>query len=85
MMIGKELSRSLQDVKDRRGILIALFSGEEVGLAGSSYFVQHPPIPIGRVVAMINLDIVGRLREDRLVALGSDTALHVARAMRSSH
>jgi membrane-associated protease RseP (regulator of RpoE activity) len=74
MMIGEELSRSLQDAKDRRGILIALFSGEEVGLAGSSYFVQHPPVPIGRVAAMINLDMVGRLREDRLVALGSDTA-----------
>ncbi len=74
MMIGEELRRSLQDVKDRRGILIALFSGEEVGLAGSSYFVQHPPVPIERVAAMINLDMVGRLREDRLVALGSDTA-----------
>ncbi|HEY2924290.1 MAG TPA: M28 family peptidase [Candidatus Eisenbacteria bacterium] len=74
MMIGEELSRSLAQVKNRRSILVALFSGEEVGLAGSSYFVQHPPIPVGSMAAMINLDMVGRLREDRLVALGSDTA-----------
>ncbi len=74
MMIGEELSRSLAGAPDRRSIVVALFSGEEVGLAGSSYFVQHPPVPIARVTAMINLDMVGRLRQDQLVALGSDTA-----------
>jgi len=74
MMIGEELSRSLASAKDRRSILIALFSGEEVGLAGSAYFVQHPPVPLPRIAAMINLDMIGRLREDQLVALGSDSA-----------
>jgi len=74
MMIGEELSRSLAGAANRRSILIALFSGEEVGLAGSSYFVEHPPVPIGDIAAMINLDMVGRLRQDQLVALGSDTA-----------
>jgi len=74
MLIGEELRRSLAEVPDRRSILIALFSGEEVGLAGSAWFVQHPPVPIQGVAAMINLDMVGRLREDQLIALGSDTA-----------
>ena len=74
LMIGEELKRSLEPAKARRGIVIALFSGEEVGLAGSSYFVQHPPVPMGHVAAMINLDMVGRLRGNRLIALGSDTA-----------
>jgi Tol biopolymer transport system component len=74
MMIGEELSHSLAAAKDRRSILIALFSGEEVGLAGSAYFVQHPPVPVARIAAMINLDMIGRLREDQLVALGSDSA-----------
>ncbi len=74
MMIGEELSRGLAGAGDRRSILITLFSGEEVGLAGSAYFVRHPPIPVSRIAAMLNLDMVGRLREDQLVALGSDTA-----------
>ncbi len=74
MMIGEELSRALEGTRSHRSILIALFSGEEVGLAGSSWFVQHSPVPIGRIAAMINLDMIGRLREDQLVALGSDTA-----------
>ena len=74
MLIGEALGRSLAGVPDRRSILIALFSGEEVGLAGSAWFVQHPPVPIPRVAAMINLDMVGRLRQDQLIALGSDTA-----------
>jgi TolB protein len=72
MMIAHELPHSPS--RDRRSVLVTLFSGEEVGLAGSAYFVQHPPVPIGRIAAMVNLDMVGRLRENRLVALGSDTA-----------
>ena len=74
MLIGQELSRALAGAPDRRSILITLFSGEEVGLAGSAYLVQHPPVPIKRIAAMVNLDMIGRLRQDQLVALGSDTA-----------
>ncbi|HXF59172.1 MAG TPA: M28 family peptidase, partial [Candidatus Saccharimonadales bacterium] len=74
LLIGEELGRSLSGEKDRRSILITLFSGEEVGLAGSAWFVQHPPVSMTRVAAMVNLDMVGRLRDDQLIALGSDTA-----------
>jgi len=74
ILIGEEMSRALADAKDRRSILITLFSGEEVGLAGSAYFVEHPPVPVARMAAMINLDMIGRLRQDQLVALGSDSA-----------
>jgi TolB protein len=74
MLIGETLARDLARTSSHRSIAIALFSGEEVGLAGSAYFVQHPPFPTARIAAMINLDMIGRLREDRLVALGSDTA-----------
>ncbi len=74
LLIGQELRRALAGTADHRSILVALFSGEEVGLAGSAYFVQHPPVPIERVAAMINLDMVGRLRDNRLIALGSESA-----------
>ncbi len=74
LQIGARLRESLAAVASHRTIVIALFSGEEVGLAGSSRFVAEPPTPMERTVAMINLDMVGRLREGALVALGSDSA-----------
>lgn len=44
----------------RRGLLFAAFSGEEMGLLGSKYLVEKPPLPLHRVVAMLNLDMIGR-------------------------
>ncbi|MCI0658564.1 MAG: M28 family peptidase [Acidobacteria bacterium] len=74
MQIGEKLRRALASSPSHRSVLVVLFTGEEVGLAGSSYFVQHPPVPLDRITAMINLDMVGRLRDGELVALGSQTA-----------
>jgi len=74
LSIAKELRDALANAKDRRTIVFALFSGEEVGLAGSAWLVDHPPLPLDRVVAMINLDMVGALREDRLIVFGTDSA-----------
>jgi hypothetical protein len=54
--------------------LFALFAGEEVGLAGSGAFVNDPPFPLDHTVAMINFDMVGRLRDDQLMAFGTDSA-----------
>jgi aminopeptidase YwaD len=54
----------------RRTLVFVAFSGEEVGLLGSYYYVKHPPIPIERTVAMINLDSVGRMRDHRLYIQG---------------
>jgi len=74
LSIAKQLSESLADAKERRTIVFALFSGEESGLAGSAWIVDHPPLPIERVIAMINLDMVGALRDDRLIIFGTDSA-----------
>ncbi len=74
LQIGKELKARLAGEPDHRTVVIALFSGEEVGLAGSSWFVGHPPFPVDRMSAMLNLDMVGRLRDNTLTALGSDSA-----------
>ena len=54
----------------RRGIVFALWSGEELGLVGSSRFVANPPLPLDKVVAYLNFDMVGRLRENRLIVQG---------------
>jgi hypothetical protein len=59
-----ELARRFGAMKDRRGrrIVFILFSGEERGLIGSKYYCDHPLFPLNKTVAMINLDMVGRLR-----------------------
>ena len=44
----------------RRSIVFMAFAGEEHGLLGSSYYVNHPTLPLDKTIAMINLDMVGR-------------------------
>jgi len=57
-----------------RSILFIAFSGEEMGLLGSAHYVAHPTHPIDDAVAMINMDMVGRLRENTLTVYGVATA-----------
>jgi hypothetical protein len=59
---------------DRRSILFIAFSAEEQGLHGSRHFVRHPIMPADRVNAMVNLDMMGRLRSDELLVAGVGTA-----------
>jgi peptidase M28-like protein/PDZ domain-containing protein/PA domain-containing protein len=56
-----------------RTIVFALFSGEELGLLGSRHYVSAPTMPIGRTVAMMNLDMVGRLGSGELTIGGVDS------------
>ena len=56
--------------KFRRGIIFALWSGEELGLIGSTHFVNDPVVPLEKVAAYLNFDMVGRLRENRLILQG---------------
>ena len=61
--------------KPKRGIIFALWSGEEMGLLGSAAFANKPPVPMEKVAAYINFDMVGRLRDNKLImqATGSST------------
>lgn len=70
-----EMARLLADQQPlQRSILFVCFSAEESGLLGSSYFVNHPPVPLSKIVAMVNLDMVGRLRNQTLLIGGGGTA-----------
>jgi hypothetical protein len=69
-----ELARLFAADPPRRSILFANFSGEEEGLLGSSYFVDNSPVSLDSVGAMVNFDMVGRLRNDRLIVFGVATA-----------
>jgi Tol biopolymer transport system component len=71
-----EVARSLAARRSElsRDVVVALFSGEEAGLLGSTQFVRsHGPL-LSESVAMLNLDMVGRLRGNRVEVLGIDTA-----------
>ena len=69
-----ELARLFAHNPPRRSIIFANFTGEEEGLLGSAYFVEHSPVPIDSVVAMLNFDMVGRMRNDKLIVYGVATA-----------
>jgi aminopeptidase YwaD len=69
-----ELARLFAARPPRRSIVVTHFSGEELGLLGSQWFVDHPPVPLDSVVAMVNFDMVGRLRNDKLIVYGVATA-----------
>jgi Zn-dependent M28 family amino/carboxypeptidase len=69
-----ELARLLSaQPKLKRGVLFLAFAGEELGLLGSSYYVNNPHLPIGKAAAMINMDMIGRIREGKVYLGGSGT------------
>ncbi len=70
--VARHLAES--NSKLRRTLVFVAFSGEEVGLLGSRYYVEHPPFPLSTTRAMLNLDMVGRLRENRLTVFGAHSA-----------
>ena len=71
-----EIARLLATARERpaRTIVLVLFSGEEEGDLGSAWYADHPDIPVDSTLAMINLDMVGRLRDNRLLILGVRSA-----------
>jgi membrane-associated protease RseP (regulator of RpoE activity) len=57
----------------RRTLVFVAFSGEEIGLLGSTHYVGQPAVPIERTVAMVNFDMVGRMRDGQLIVMGVDS------------
>jgi hypothetical protein len=69
-----ELARLFVADRPKRSVIFALFSGEEQGLLGSQYFVDNPPVPLSKITAMLNFDMVGRMKDDGLMVFGTATA-----------
>jgi membrane-associated protease RseP (regulator of RpoE activity) len=71
-----ELARSFsaEGARPRHSLLFMAFSGEERGLLGSANYVGSPLIPLDRTVAMINLDMIGRVSRNRLYIGGVGTS-----------
>jgi aminopeptidase YwaD len=65
-----EIARRMTTAHPERTIVFVAFSGEEEGLLGSSHFVQNPPVPKDKIVAMLNLDMVGRPKPGPALTIG---------------
>ena len=59
--------------KQKRGILFLTFSGEELGLYGSAYYAEHPLLPADNAVAMLNMDMIGRISGGKVYIGGTST------------
>ncbi len=57
----------------RRAVLLVAFAAEEIGLVGANYFVDHPVLPLEKAIAMINMDMIGRLRGREVFVGGANT------------
>ncbi len=70
-----ELARLLapERGKLKRSILFMDFAGEELGLLGSAEWVKEPTRPLAKAVAMINMDMIGRIKDDRVYIGGVGT------------
>jgi len=63
MELAKRLAQEKGNIK--RSIIFVTFSSEEIGLLGSKYFVNHPPVEIKKMKAMFNFDMVGRFEKEK--------------------
>ncbi len=82
-----EVARELASKKGlKHDIVFMLFSGEERGVLGSNYLVKNPPpgLEPKNILAMINLDMVGRLRGNKLDVTGHDTATEFGDILRGA-
>ncbi len=72
LRVAETLARA--GARPARTIVFAAFSGEELGLIGSRHYVNQPAFPLSSTIAMLNLDMVGRLRANRLTVFGTRSA-----------
>ncbi len=70
MMLELAEKFALAKGANKRSIICIAFSGEEMGLLGSKYFVENPAIDLSKVNIMLNLDMVGRLQETNTLQIG---------------
>jgi aminopeptidase YwaD len=80
-----ELARLFVKTPPRRSIIFANFTGEEEGLLGSAYFTEHSPVPVDSIAAMLNFDMVGRLRDDKILVFGVATATELPAILDSAN
>ena len=67
-----EIAQALITERPKRSVILAWFTGEEQGMNGSQYFVNNCPVPLEKISACLNMDMIGRNDPDSLFLVGSD-------------
>ncbi|HUL35834.1 MAG TPA: M28 family peptidase [Candidatus Eisenbacteria bacterium] len=82
-----ELARLLAPMKGQlqRGILFASFAGEELGLLGSEAWVKSPTRPLDKAIAMLNMDMIGRIKNDKVYIGGVGTGSTFQKVLDNAH
>ena len=80
-----DLARKLKSVNTNNNYLFMAFSGEEMGLLGSNYFVKNPTIGTKTISYMINMDMVGRLKKDSTLAVYGTGTSPIFKQVLTSH
>ena len=68
------IAEALAKQPRKRHLLIAFWSGEELGLLGSNAFVTKPPLPLDQIAAYLNFDMVGRVADNKLTVQATGTS-----------
>jgi hypothetical protein len=68
------MQEALAAVESHRRLIFIAFTGEERGLIGSKHYIRQPRFPLESTVAMVNMDMVGRLRDNELTVYGTGSA-----------
>ncbi|WP_334055913.1 M28 family peptidase [Polaribacter sp. P097] len=79
------LAAKLKDKNTNNNYLFMAFSGEEMGLLGSNYFVKNPTIDTKKVSYMINMDMVGRMKKDSTLAVYGTGTSPIFKQVLKSH
>jgi Tol biopolymer transport system component len=76
LALAAAVAREVEDHPDRYryGFIFCAWSGEEMGIIGSNYFAQHPPVSLDEITAYFNFDMVGRLRDNKLILQGTGSS-----------
>jgi len=82
-----ELARILSPLKGQlqRGILFMSFAGEELGLLGSAAWVKDPTKPLDKAVAMLNMDMIGRIKDNKVYIGGVGTGSSLQKLLEQAH
>jgi hypothetical protein len=82
-----ELARILAPQKGQlsRGVLFMSFAGEELGLLGSAAWVKNPTKPLDKAVAMINMDMIGRIKDEKVYVGGVGTGTTFQKVLDEAH
>jgi Peptidase family M28/PDZ domain/PA domain len=73
--LARRFAKAAQTKKPARRMVFIAFTGEELGLLGSARYCKEPVFPLEKTVAMINMDMVGRLKDDnKLIVYGTGTS-----------